>query len=82
MIPSAKECFEIMDKYGMLDNIRAHSVIVEKVANIIAKGIRDAGFDISIEKVTAGALMHDIGKSLCLDSKADHANIFIVTGIV
>lgn len=57
----------------MLDNIRAHSVMVAKVAEIIARWNKKVGFDISLEKVTAGALMHDIGKSLCLNSGEDHA---------
>lgn len=73
MIPSAEKCFALMEKYGMLDNIKAHSIVVEKIANIIARGNIDAGLDISIEKVTAGALMHDIGKTICLNSKDDHA---------
>jgi len=75
MIPSVEDCFELMEKYGMLENIKAHSIIVEKLANIIAKGLREAGADISLEKVTAGALMHDIGKTPCLDSGGNHAVI-------
>ena len=73
MIPSVKECFFFMEKYEMLENIRAHSIIVEEVANIIARGLIDVGADILIEKITAGALLHDIGKSLCLNTGNDHA---------
>lgn len=73
MIPTAAECFRIMKRYGMLDNIRAHSVIVEKVAGVIAKGLIRAGEDISLEKVIAGALMHDIGKTSCLGTSYDHS---------
>jgi len=73
MIPSVEKCFKLMEKYGMPDNIKAHSIVVEKIAYIIARGNIDAGFNISIEKVIAGSLMHDIGKSLCLNAKADHA---------
>ena len=62
-----------MERYGMLDNIKAHSFVVEKVASTIARGNIDAGLNISLEKVIAGSLMHDIGKTLCLDSKDDHA---------
>ena len=62
-----------MERYGMLDNIRAHSIVVEKIANVIAIGLQEAGAEISIEKVAAGALMHDIGKTLCLNSSDDHA---------
>ena len=73
MIPSADKCFELMERYGMLDHIRAHSVAVEKIARIIAQGLRDAGVAISLEKVKAGALLHDIAKTLCLNSATDHA---------
>ena len=73
MIPSVEECFFFMEKYEMLENIRAHSIIVENVANIIAQGLIEAGTDLSIEKTTAGALLHDIGKSLCLKTGDDHA---------
>ena len=73
MIPTGEDCFKIMERYGMLDNIRDHSVMVEKVANIIAREIEKTGFHISMEKVTAGALMHDIGKTMCLNSNHDHA---------
>ncbi|MFH1350520.1 MAG: HD domain-containing protein [Pseudomonadota bacterium] len=62
-----------MERYKMLDNIRAHSIIVEKVARTIADGLMGTGTSISLKKVTAGALMHDIGKTLCLNSNEDHA---------
>lgn len=73
MIPSVEECFRLMQEYEMLDNIKAHSLVVERVAGIVARGLQETGEDISLEKVTAGALMHDIGKTLCLKSRGDHA---------
>jgi putative nucleotidyltransferase with HDIG domain len=59
----------------MLDNIKAHSLKVEQVARIIAQGLIKSGINISIEKVTAGALMHDIAKTMCLGSPEDHATM-------
>lgn len=73
MIPSPEDCFEYMEKYGMLENIKAHSIIVERVAVIIARELQNKVDAISLERVTAGALMHDIGKTLCLNSSDDHA---------
>lgn len=73
MIPSFRNCLKFIEKYRMLENIRAHSIMVEKVAGVIARGLRDAEVDISLEKITAGALMHDIGKTPCLNSGGDHA---------
>ena len=38
MIPDTEECILLMNTYGMLDNIRAHSFKVEQVARIMANG--------------------------------------------
>ena len=59
----------------MLENIKAHSIVVAKVAHLIARGLLDAGLDISLEKTTAGALLHDIGKTASLNSDENHAEI-------
>lgn len=72
MIPSVKNCLKLMEQYEMLDNIKAHSVMVEKIASIMGRGLKDSGMDISLEKIAAGALLHDIGKSLCLNTGDDH----------
>lgn len=73
MIPDIKKCISLMNTYGMLDNIKAHSIMVEKVAAIITKGLTGAGIKLSIAKVSAGALLHDIAKTMCLGSDIDHA---------
>jgi putative nucleotidyltransferase with HDIG domain len=64
-----------MDKYEMLDHIKAHSLAVAKVAHFLSRTLLDAGIDISLEKATAGALMHDIGKTASLKSGQDHTAI-------
>jgi uncharacterized protein len=75
MIPSIRECFYLMDKYHMLENIKAHSVVVARITCLIAQGLREAEVDISVEMATAAALMHDIGKTASLKSGRDHAEI-------
>ena len=74
MIPSTEKCISLMNSYGMLENIKAHSFMVEQVARIIAEGLKKNGVNISLKKVTAGALMHDIAKTMCLGSTEDHAS--------
>jgi putative nucleotidyltransferase with HDIG domain len=64
-----------MDKYRMLENIKEHSIVVTKVACLIAGGLREAGLDISITKTLAAALLHDIGKTESLKSGRDHSEI-------
>lgn len=75
MIPSIDICFQLMDRHQMLDNIRTHSVLVARVARLIATELLDAGVSISVKKTTAAALLHDIGKTVCLNSDKDHAEI-------
>ena len=57
----------------MLPNIKDHSFVVARVAEIITTGLISAGHDLSLETVVAGSLLHDIGKTACLDNDDDHA---------
>ncbi|MBU0483968.1 MAG: HD domain-containing protein [Proteobacteria bacterium] len=73
MIPSPAECLQLMDKHRMLENIRDHSIIVARIAEVIAIDLRKSGVDLSLDLVVAAALLHDIGKTLCLGSDDDHS---------
>lgn len=73
MIPSPEICFSLMDTYEMPDNIRRHSIMVERIARLLAEGLRKEGLNLSLEKVTAGALMHDIAKAPCLKTGEVHS---------
>jgi uncharacterized protein len=73
MIPNTEECISLMNACGMLENIKAHSFKVEQIALLIAEGLKKNSINISLKKVTAGALLHDIAKTMCLGSTEDHA---------
>jgi len=75
MIPSIQACFHLMDRYEMLSHIRAHSVMVARVARVIARSLKQEGMAVSISKATAGALLHDIGKTASLTAGGDHAEM-------
>jgi len=72
----------MMDKYAMLDNIREHSFIVARVAETIVEellipeenGCRPPNLDL----VLAGALLHDIAKTKCLDGSCQHAELGMI----
>ena len=51
MIPSIEECYEFMARYEMLDHIRVHSIVVEKIATLIGRKLKEAGVDISLERI-------------------------------
>jgi hypothetical protein len=73
MIPTVKQCYQLMDQYEMPDHMRHHSIVVEKVASLITRGLIGAGIPLSMELITAGALMHDIAKKICLSEGCDHS---------
>lgn len=72
-IPRINDCLALMQQYDMLQNIKDHSIVVARVAEIIAHGLIAAGHDLSLDTIIAGALLHDIGKTACLDNDDDHA---------
>ena len=77
MIPDIAECIKVMEEHSMLQNIKAHSIVVTKVAYVISYFLIRSGESISIKKVIAGALLHDIGKTEGLRTGKDHVEIGI-----
>ena len=59
----------------MLGHIRAHSIMVAKVARVIARSLKREGMTVSVSKTTVGALLHDIGKTASLTTGGDHAEM-------
>lgn len=61
----------------MLANIRAHSLMVTRVAAVLLRELADCrkpqGAQPNADLVLAGALLHDIAKTQCLDSRCNHA---------
>ncbi len=78
-IPSINQCLDFIDRYKMLDNIRAHSFKVARVAELLVDGLIEAGKSPALlpsrELVIAGALLHDIAKTECLNGKCRHDDL-------
>ena len=65
-----------MDDYQMLPNIREHSIVVAKVAELLVQGFQRNGSSLDRELTLAGALLHDIAKTQCLgDNDGNHAKV-------
>ena len=52
-IPSVNECLDLMEQYHMLPNIKAHSIIVARVAEIITSNLMGAGHELSMDRIIA-----------------------------
>jgi uncharacterized protein len=74
-LPSHNQCLELMDTHGMLPNIREHSFRVMEVARFLGEALAEAGFDLHLPLVTVGALLHDLGKTQCLGTLTNHAEL-------
>ena len=74
-IPSREACLALMDRYAMLPQIKAHSLQVARVALALANNLLPQFPSLDIPLVEAGALLHDIAKTECLQSKGNHIQL-------
>ena len=73
MIPTKEECFRLMKKHNMFEHIMHHSLLVTKVALYISDELNKAGESLDLSKVQAGALLHDITKTISIKTGDDHS---------
>jgi uncharacterized protein len=66
-IPGREECLKILLEEGVNSNVLRHVLKVEEVARDIAGRVESKGYDVDEELVTAGALLHDVGRSVTHD---------------
>lgn len=64
-----------MADYAMLANIKDHSFMVARITALLCRELRKSGLRIDSELAVAGALLHDIAKTQCLESKCHHAQV-------
>ena len=72
-IPTRQECLRLMEAYGMLPNIRAHSLTVCRFALAIAQAVNQAGSNFNLVAIEAASLLHDITKTRSLETGENHA---------
>lgn len=74
-IPDRKKCFSLIKQVRMPDHIIQHSLLVEDIALRLASMCIRRGFEISLELVSTGALLHDIAKARCIEEQCHHAQV-------
>jgi len=62
-IPTREECINLLKEYNVPEDTQKHCKAVNKVAVFLAKKLKEKGVDIDVDLVSAGSLLHDIGKS-------------------
>lgn len=73
MIPTREKCLELICQHRMLPHIVRHSKLVTEVALLIGRKLNSCGQHLDLSLVEAGALLHDIMKTMSIQTKEDHA---------
>lgn len=67
-VPTRAECYEIIRRFNMLDNIVRHSEMVMAVSLALVDSLKDPSV-VQRSLVMSGALLHDIAKTRTIGSK-------------
>ncbi len=73
MIPSAQEALALHKKYGSNDRIVGHCQACAKISKVLSERAIQQGRAVNEEAATAGALLHDIGRSRT--QTVDHGHV-------
>ncbi|MCE5243684.1 MAG: histidine phosphatase family protein [Desulfobacteraceae bacterium] len=61
-VPTGEKCRELWTRYGLSDEIAAHSETVAELARILAIYLNRAGLHLDVDLVVAAGLLHDLDK--------------------
>jgi uncharacterized protein len=67
-VPTEDQCYDIMKRYNMLDNIKKHSIRVMQVSMALIENLKDPAL-IQDSLIRAAALLHDIAKAIAIETK-------------
>lgn len=74
-VPTDQECKEHWERFGMLNNVVEHSLIVADIAGFLAERAVEAGLNVDVQTVRASALLHDIAKTYCIRHGGNHSQL-------
>lgn len=74
MVPTRKECLDLIRQHQMLPHILQHSKLVTRIALLIAGKLNRAGLNLDLALVEAAALLHDIAKTRSIETNENHAH--------
>lgn len=75
LVPTDEQCTAWWDRYEMPPHIRAHSLVVARVAETLAVLAERKGLPVCVQSVRASALLHDLAKHYCILHGGSHAQI-------
>jgi uncharacterized protein len=67
-LPSREECYRILREHQVPENIIRHSEVVNKIAVMLARRLKDKGIQVDVDIVDRASLLHDLDKIRTLKS--------------
>jgi|TARA_B100002003_G_C13885219_1_gene431940 putative nucleotidyltransferase with HDIG domain len=74
-VPTREECFEILKEYRLPQRIIDHTLMVNKVAMLLAKKLVERGIQINLDLLDSASLLHDLDKIITLKDGDNHGKI-------
>lgn len=74
-VPDDSLCKEYWQRFEMLDNVAAHSLMVADVATFMAERAKKVGLPVDVPTVRASAMLHDIAKTYCILHGGNHSQL-------
>ncbi len=65
-IPDTHECLDLLRKYDTPEHIVRHSIAVQRVGEVVARGLTESDTALDTDLVRAACLLHDIAKIICI----------------
>ncbi|MBD3204479.1 HDIG domain-containing protein [Candidatus Woesearchaeota archaeon] len=70
--PNTKQCLQILKAQGTHEKIIRHSIVVNKIAVLIAKKFLKNNISLNLALVNAGSLLHDVKKWDEINNNTNH----------
>lgn len=70
-LPTRNECLLMLEEHNVPENVRKHSLCVNKVAVFLASRMKEKGISIDVDLVDRASLLHDLDKIKTLHT-GDH----------
>jgi uncharacterized protein len=73
MVPSVEDCFLLLRRYEVPDNVVEHSRVVSQIARALCRELNRRGEGLDSALVEAASLLHDIAKVASFRTRENHS---------
>lgn len=73
MVPSVEDCFLILRRYEVPENVVEHSRVVRQIARALCRELNRRGEGLDSAVVEAAGLLHDISKVASFQTRENHS---------